>query len=1396
MANWKLIVDPVIKKGSNKVYRYEGVVAGKECIYPPVQVRDPRNPITIRLKSTEQFEFKPTKFKIDSNYIGPPPPVEVSISNLNDNIKENFLQDLVKQYGVVEELQIFYHPKTKRHLGLARITFASTSAAKACVEKMNNTSVMGNVLSVFFDPLGKIIDSQKEMAINPPPKPPKTLSEQLGKSDVPDSEASPHASIPSEKIPHSSHPSIQSSHTYNSCKNSGPTNFHSNQSTPMGLDGNYVYGPGTMSYLNNSSNIPGWPHGANQPGVWDPSTQTFTNQTDLNKAQNSMRESLDSRIELLLKSQHIGLAPGFLGEIGGGMSGLGSPTFDTKGFSTPQDFTQSFGNKLTLNQEDSNDSKSELELRQDGSDAILGTPPSPFLNGASYIKWSKFTQAIDSGKEPCLDSDDGEDDIDIDGKDTSFNGQDGDATPLKDETTNVRKKRLKNKKPLDVKNNGGGDDADDRMSLSSLSSGEKLHVTANEPSMTSGIVHHPMFPSEQVQMMARMGIWKPGMGSGVLGMPPTGGQQSFLTSVGSFHQTFQPVSYPLTNLALTPSRPPFSHFPFTSSGLFTSYPISGFLAMTNTNNMVNHKVRSSNNNHDHHNQQRNNKDDGSWKQRRLESKRGPLTQGILEKIVNELKEIIKRDISKKMIENAAFRMFDKWWDEQENKRKQKSRLKDASSVPQPQQPEVKKEEASAINSSWAAISTFYDNSKEINTFKINNTGFGLGLGLRSVIPKMPSFRRKIRKPTTPPIEDEESRDDGDSKKSSVDEEMYKNGTTVSSSWIKRNRAAAVIEDERHDSSSDESESSQTKARRHRGQSLSSISSSSMTSGIASSSSSSSDEEYQSLSDLSGSEAGSDEESEISDDERLVKLKSKSNNRKLISSDDDESSLKDRLSSKESKETAKSTNKLKSIAEVKQEINDDGLARLEASEALVALATSFTPAGDKVLPHSDVKSSELERVKSETDSAPESDKFDTEVDIPAESVAFDHSYCIRKDANEVKPSIDSVIDSVARGSVDVEMTNEFKTTNDNDHGYSRTHMDEKPGKRSSKKKTPGLPVISDFPSFPRVASEWRKAKRNTSEILDYEIVADDFMEQVKSVFKPRSNIEEMNILYDFLTNGIDAEDINYMKRSYEAMLQEDTQMLCLNDTHWSDHPPTICYTVPKKKRKTNDDNHPRVHLSGCARAEGYYKMTTSEKMKYSYLTSTSSHGEDASKELRARIPTTQQSTREARSNQRRLLASVDAAWSDLVKFNQLQFRKKQLKFARSRIHDWGLFALEPIAADEMVIEYVGQMIRPVVADLREKKYNEMGIGSSYLFRVDFETIIDATKCGNLARFINHSCNPNCYAKVITVEGQKKIVIYSKQPIDIDEEITYDYKFPIEDEKIPCLCGAPQCRGFLN
>ncbi|KAL6623424.1 hypothetical protein ACP70R_033303 [Stipagrostis hirtigluma subsp. patula] len=68
------------------------------------------------------------------------------------------------------------------------------------------------------------------------------------------------------------------------------------------------------------------------------------------------------------------------------------------------------------------------------------------------------------------------------------------------------------------------------------------------------------------------------------------------------------------------------------------------------------------------------------------------------------------------------------------------------------------------------------------------------------------------------------------------------------------------------------------------------------------------------------------------------------------------------------------------------------------------------------------------------------------------------------------------------------------------------------------------------------------------------------------------------------------------------------------------------------------------------------------------------------------------------------------------------------------------------------------------------------------------MVDATKRGGLARFINHSCEPNCYTKVITVDGQKKIFIYAKRRIHAGEELTYNYKFPLEEKKIPCHCGS--------
>ncbi|KAI4389679.1 hypothetical protein MLD38_001880 [Melastoma candidum] len=171
-----------------------------------------------------------------------------------------------------------------------------------------------------------------------------------------------------------------------------------------------------------------------------------------------------------------------------------------------------------------------------------------------------------------------------------------------------------------------------------------------------------------------------------------------------------------------------------------------------------------------------------------------------------------------------------------------------------------------------------------------------------------------------------------------------------------------------------------------------------------------------------------------------------------------------------------------------------------------------------------------------------------------------------------------------------------------------------------------------------------------------------------------------------------------------------------------------------------------------------------------------------------------SARTNRIKMRNLLAAAEG--TDLLKPSQLKVRKKRLHFQRSKIHAWGLVALEPIEAEDFVIEYVGELIRSKISDIREQRYEKMGIGSSYLFRLDDGYVVDATKRGGIARFINHSCEPNCYTKVITVDGQKKIFIYAKRHINVGEELTYNYKFPLEEEKIPCNCGSKRlCFNLL-
>jgi histone-lysine N-methyltransferase SETD1 len=282
--------------------------------------------------------------------------------------------------------------------------------------------------------------------------------------------------------------------------------------------------------------------------------------------------------------------------------------------------------------------------------------------------------------------------------------------------------------------------------------------------------------------------------------------------------------------------------------------------------------------------------------------------------------------------------------------------------------------------------------------------------------------------------------------------------------------------------------------------------------------------------------------------------------------------------------------------------------------------------------------------------------------------------------------------------------------------------------------------------------------------------------IKKSFKKRNDLEEINLIKNFIENKIDQEDIDYLKLAFEKYDSENFEDSTKKKSHhWSDHCPTLIPdpSPPRKKSKktTNDDFYYKINSSGCSRSELFKKITNEEKQKYldfpklasksstnnsfvesnnsssnnlnnnnnsnndQQLRETNCKNNDSLNELR-----TGGTAREARSLQRRLVASIgdNDLISDIFKFNQLKLRKKPLKFSKSKIHDWGLFALENVAADEFIIEYVGETIRQSTADNREKIYNKQGIGSSYMFRIDSDAIVDATKCGNLSRFINHCC----------------------------------------------------------
>ena len=134
---------------------------------------------------------------------------------------------------------------------------------------------------------------------------------------------------------------------------------------------------------------------------------------------------------------------------------------------------------------------------------------------------------------------------------------------------------------------------------------------------------------------------------------------------------------------------------------------------------------------------------------------------------------------------------------------------------------------------------------------------------------------------------------------------------------------------------------------------------------------------------------------------------------------------------------------------------------------------------------------------------------------------------------------------------------------------------------------------------------------------------------------------------------------------------------------------------------------------------------------------------------------------------------------------------------SKIHGRGVYALAPIKKGTRVIEYLGDRISHAEADRRYEKKGEDD-GHTFLFIASNRTVIDAGVDGNDARFINHSCNPNCE----TVIENSRVFIDAIRNIKPGEELGYDYQLtwestddPVELALYACRCGAKKCRGTM-
>ena len=500
--------------------------------------------------------------------------------------------------------------------------------------------------------------------------------------------------------------------------------------------------------------------------------------------QSPVRESLEKRISNLLRKNCVGMVAPFFPDSGNNHQ---DPNFSP----LPH----------ILNNHEHTFHRRNSQKRIDDSDAILGTPPSPFVSASEYLKWHQVTKEIDN-----KDSD-------------------------KNQTNDMNAMSVKKRHSQDGHNDNNvdynDDDDDDRMSLSSLSSGDNKF---EDNSVITNHHHHHHHTTTTASMAGTT------MNYNDLSTMMAQWNSSTATAATNAYN-------PITNSLF----PPFMYHSFTAQPAFSFFNSFITAAMPSMPSLDLNDIR-------------------SRIARSNEDILKELLDDTLKASIKDLKEILRKDIYKKIVENFSFKMFDQWWEDSERKYHHHSSDHINAVTGGDHENKVGERPLSPfklaeIHLPFLTNPIFENSIQNRSRHQINssNLEYGVSRGLRAAMGKLPSFKRKIIKPKSP-IDDKLS--------DISDEDDLDNRRTI------RRRPHQRIPHHRRKRSSISSESLPSRHhRRHRSDisesssasSSSSSESSSSSSGSSSSSSSSSGSESESASSSSSSSesssGSSDEESE-------------------------------------------------------------------------------------------------------------------------------------------------------------------------------------------------------------------------------------------------------------------------------------------------------------------------------------------------------------------------------------------------------------------------------------------------------------------------------------------------------------------------------------------------------